>query len=276
MKLLRTIQFDTSDSFVFDRAAVPGEWAVSGAFAFLHRDIPALPAKSRAAFSRRLSGRWFARTVHAGPDCRRDRAGHADVVGLLAAQLVDQFGAPDLASAREAASEEVAFAASLCDHPAGVIVAVTRSVEGGSIREAFRSLRPAAQSPSRAFDFVEIVGAEQEPDEHLDLATLGEGARRVSGKHDFWLACGHHLLDRDDAGRLLVTDEFLKAYLARAELVPPPDACPAERRLHDILLRDPRRAGGGKRHRRDAGIADPDARENWEDDDCLAQSSGRA
>jgi len=24
---------------------------------------------------------------------------------------------------------------------------------------------------------VEIVGAEQEPDEHLDLATLGEGAR---------------------------------------------------------------------------------------------------
>jgi Family of unknown function (DUF6352) len=83
----------------------------------------------------------------------------------------------------------------------------------------------------------------------------------VSGKHDFWLACGHHLLDRDDAGRLLVTDEFLKAYLARAELVPPPDACPAERRLHDILLRDPRRAVTAAQI---AGIADPDARENWE------------
>jgi hypothetical protein len=95
---------------------------------------------------------------------------------LLAAQLVREFGAPDLVSARVAAREEVAFAASLCDHPAGVIVAVTRSVEGGSIREAFRSLRPAAQTPSQAFSFVEIAG-EEEPEEHLDLATLQQGAR---------------------------------------------------------------------------------------------------
>ncbi len=32
---------------------------------------------------------------------------------------------------------------------------------------------------------------------------------------DFWLSCGHHLTDRDTDGGLLVTDEFLKAYLAR-------------------------------------------------------------
>jgi hypothetical protein len=83
----------------------------------------------------------------------------------------------------------------------------------------------------------------------------------VSGKRDFWLACGHHLLDRDAAGRLLVTDEFLKAYLARAELVPPPEACPAERRLHDSLLGHPRLAVTASQI---AGIADPDARENWE------------
>ena len=38
---------------------------------------------------------------------------------------------------------------------------------------------------------------------------------------DFWLSCGHHLLDRDDGGGLLVTDDFLKAYLARPELAPP-------------------------------------------------------
>ena len=42
---------------------------------------------------------------------------------------------------------------------------------------------------------------------------------------DFWLSCGHHLLDRDDSGWLLVSDEFLKAYLARPELAPPEDAC---------------------------------------------------
>jgi hypothetical protein len=55
--------------------------------------------------------------------------------------------------------------------------------------------------------------------------------RALSRSRDFWLASGHHLLDRDAAGRLVVTDEFLKAYLARPELVPPPEACPAERKL---------------------------------------------
>jgi Family of unknown function (DUF6352) len=83
----------------------------------------------------------------------------------------------------------------------------------------------------------------------------------LSGKHDFWLACGHHLLDRDAAGRLLVTDEFLKVYLARAELVPPPEACPVERRTYDILLSNPRQVVTSSQV---AAIADPDARENWE------------
>lgn len=77
---------------------------------------------------------------------------------------------------------------------------------------------------------------------------------------DFWLACGHHLLDRDGGGKLIVTDEFLKAYLARPELAPPPEACTAERALHDALLADPRRpiAAGEV-----AAIGDADARENW-------------
>jgi hypothetical protein len=34
VKFLRTIRFDASDDHVFDRAAEPGEWAVSGAFEF--------------------------------------------------------------------------------------------------------------------------------------------------------------------------------------------------------------------------------------------------
>jgi Family of unknown function (DUF6352) len=83
----------------------------------------------------------------------------------------------------------------------------------------------------------------------------------VSASRDFWLACGHHLLDRDAAGNLLVTDEFLKAYLARPEIVPPPEACLAERQLHDALLNDPRRS---VRASQIAAIADADARENWQ------------
>jgi hypothetical protein len=83
----------------------------------------------------------------------------------------------------------------------------------------------------------------------------------LSGRHDFWLTCGHHLLDRDAAGGLLITDEFLKVYLARAELVPPPEACAAERRLHGSLLSNPRQPVTSSQI---ASIADPDARENWE------------
>jgi hypothetical protein len=83
----------------------------------------------------------------------------------------------------------------------------------------------------------------------------------LSTSRDFWLACGHHLLDRDAAGHLLVTDEFLKAYLARPELVPPSEACSAERNLHTALLSDPRQPVGPSQI---ATIADADARENWE------------
>src|SRR5262245_41457799 len=78
--------------------------------------------------------------------------------------------------------------------------------------------------------------------------------------HDFWLSCGHHLLDRDEGGGLVATDEFLKAYLARPELAPPADACIAERTLHAALLTNPRRP---VRADEIARIADADARENW-------------
>jgi hypothetical protein len=78
---------------------------------------------------------------------------------------------------------------------------------------------------------------------------------------DFWLSCGHHLLDRNQDGDLEVTDEFLMAYLARPEMTPPPDACMAERGLYQALLEDPRRPVAP---RQIAAIADDDARENWE------------
>jgi len=78
---------------------------------------------------------------------------------------------------------------------------------------------------------------------------------------DFWLSCGHHLLDRDEGGGLVVTDDFLRIYLARPELVPPPEACVVERTLHAALLADPRRSVSKDEI---AEMADPDARQNWQ------------
>lgn len=77
---------------------------------------------------------------------------------------------------------------------------------------------------------------------------------------DFWLSCGHHLLDRDEGGGLIVTDDFLKVYFARPELTPPPEACVVERALHAALLEDPRRVVGADEI---GAMADPDAQENW-------------
>ena len=78
---------------------------------------------------------------------------------------------------------------------------------------------------------------------------------------EFWVSSGHHLAGRTEGGGLAVTDELLLAYLARPELVPPEEACDAERVLHRRLLAEPRRRVEAAEI---AAMADPDARQTWE------------
>jgi Family of unknown function (DUF6352) len=77
---------------------------------------------------------------------------------------------------------------------------------------------------------------------------------------EFWVASGHHLTHRSDHGGLVATPELIMAYLARPELMPPADACEAERDLHASLLADPLRQVAKADI---AALADADARENW-------------
>jgi hypothetical protein len=76
----------------------------------------------------------------------------------------------------------------------------------------------------------------------------------------FWVHSGLALLDVDEHGGLLVTDEFLAAYLRRPELAPVPESCEAERALHAGLMASPRTAIPDTQL---AALADPDARDNW-------------
>jgi hypothetical protein len=59
---------------------------------------------------------------------------------------------------------------------------------------------------------------------------------------------------------MIVTDELIKAWLARPEILPPDEACAAERALHARLMADPR---GRLAAVEVANLADADARENW-------------
>jgi hypothetical protein len=118
-------------------------------------------------------------------------AGTADeqaAVTQLTGYLLREHGAPDQAAAEAAAREELAFAASLCDHPVGTLIALQRSVDGeGEVRERFRTLKPAPQTRAQ-FDQPWVrpitMVAEEEPsiDEAVDLMDLAQTDRPDKGR----------------------------------------------------------------------------------------------
>ena len=189
LKFPRTIRLDPSDTFVFERAAEPGEWAVSGAFVFWNRDPAALSQKQRVALRSGFLGidslGWSTLAVVT----EATEADRQAMVERLAGQLLEKFAAPGLEAARVAAEEEVGFAASLCDHPPQTLLAVQRSVENGEIRERFRTLKPRQTAADgdrlhahvSAFTFHEIEG-DIEPDEEVDLLGMIKAGRMTTDR----------------------------------------------------------------------------------------------
>jgi hypothetical protein len=77
---------------------------------------------------------------------------------------------------------------------------------------------------------------------------------------EFWRSSGFHLLRRDAEGRLRVTDDFLRAYYLRPEILPVEESTEAELRLHAALMDDPRRIVMPQEI---DDISDEDARDNY-------------
>lgn len=181
MKLLRTIRLDPSDSFVYERAAAPGEWAVPGAFEFWSSDPATLAGRARQAFRGGFLGLTsfgWSTLVVAHPITDQERN---DAVESLARHLMQAHGAPDMPSAVAAAEEEIAAAVSLAEHPEGTLIALHRTVDAdGNIREQFRTLHPAdareaAQMPCSAGAFAIIEDdsrAQAGPEQAVDLLGL--------------------------------------------------------------------------------------------------------
>ncbi|WP_163264483.1 DUF6505 family protein [Chelativorans alearense] len=169
IRLPRTIRLDPSDTFVYRRAAEPGEWAVTGTFLFFGVDTAGLTGKERQAFRAGFLGidsfGWSTLAVV----MEASAVERAAAVEQLAGQLVAHCGAPDMERARAAAEEEIAFAQSLCDHPPNTLLGIHRTSEGAAIRESFRTLHRNASrlDPLDAFRFIEVE--EEMPSDEVDL-----------------------------------------------------------------------------------------------------------
>jgi len=84
--------------------------------------------------------------------------------------------------------------------------------------------------------------------------------RQYGSMPDFWAHCGFHFTDRDAGGKLVASDELLRAWWARPEVAPVAESCDAERALHKALLVEPRRPVPAAEI---GALQDPDARENY-------------
>lgn len=176
LRLPRTIRLDPSDTFVFEIAAEPGEWAVTGSFLFWDADPASMPPKRRAAFRAGflgVSSFGFSTLVVVTPATAEERDA---AIASLADKLVIHLGAPTREAALAAASEEVDFAASLCRHPEGTLVALHRTLENAEIKEVYRTLRARdAGAPGAdrlhvgAKAFLVVESDDDELEEHVDL-----------------------------------------------------------------------------------------------------------
>jgi hypothetical protein len=152
MKLLRTIRFDASDERVYETAAAPGEWAVSGAFAFAQLGPDELTGKTRQAFANGFLGvASFGRSTFATV-AEGGGADRAEIEARLADHFVARCGAPSREAALAAAREEVDF---IADLSGGTLINTvftvrrTRTAEGAT-KEEFRTIRPPAGEPTHA------------------------------------------------------------------------------------------------------------------------------
>lgn len=151
MKLLRTMRFDNSDERVFECAAAPEEWAVSGVFAFANLAPSEITGKVKQAFSNGFLGvSSFGRSTFVTV-AEAKEADFDEIVYRLARHFVENFGAPDVKTAWPAAQEEVEFVASLCSEvPINTVFTVRRRFVDGEIREEFRRIKTPTGEPMHA------------------------------------------------------------------------------------------------------------------------------
>jgi hypothetical protein len=137
MRFPRIVQSDLADVRGFVPPARAGEWAVTGAFRFSHRDPATIQHRELRAFRHG----WLGLETFGGGSlvevAELAEADHENLGRRLAAHLMAQYGI-NAGAAIEAALEEIAFAASLCGHPLGTVLALNREFNEQGLIETSR------------------------------------------------------------------------------------------------------------------------------------------
>jgi len=157
-RFLRAIQIDESDKQVFEIATTPGEWVVTGSFAFLDDDPAKLQGKRLQAFKGGFLGIDSLGWSTLAEVAEIDDLQYRRLVELLATQFIENFGAPNMASAEPVAQQELDYTASLCEHDLHTLLAIEREFTDDGVVERLRVIRQNAADHAN----VKLWGAVEE------------------------------------------------------------------------------------------------------------------
>ena len=130
MKFLKTIRFDPSDMHVFELAAEPDEWAISGSFWFTSVAKTEFKGKLKQAFSNGfLSLESFGFSTFSSVSFIDEKEVDR-ITDLLARKLVSDFNAPSHEAAETAARQEVNDVITMCSEvPINSVFAIRRELD---------------------------------------------------------------------------------------------------------------------------------------------------
>jgi hypothetical protein len=138
MKFPRIIRLNNADRRAFSPPAEPGEWAVTGAFRFAHRD----PGTFRTSELMVFKHGWLGLESFGSADLVEVADMTEDTYDTMTRRLAAYFlancGVRDVHEALEAAEQEMAFAASLCGHPLETVLALDREFNEQGLIETTR------------------------------------------------------------------------------------------------------------------------------------------
>jgi len=164
MKLARTISLDKSDANVFPRPSAAGEWAVTGTFAFADCDPAQMDGKNQIAFRDGWLGtESFGRSTFVQVATIAAEQ-YEETVRRVAAHLFQDYGAPNILAALDAARHEIDDMANLCRHPVGTLLAIEREFTEAGIAERARAITGSEdRSHPRIWSLVEDEPGQEEP-----------------------------------------------------------------------------------------------------------------